>query len=187
MMNINSFLSCNYPVGLVLLSSATAPKPFERSVIIVIQHDSRIGTMGLCIDRPLRLTLDDFDEKRWGSFDSVPVYYGGPMQQNQIIVTSFERDKRGHNLCWRLSFTPEQAMHLLRSSQTSTFKAYCGYVGWRPGQLVDEIKQQLWLPVALVPQKLFSLAATHLWETLVFQNYPSELPANYLPQKPQLN
>ena len=172
--------------GLVLLSNTLINPNSEQSVVVIVQHDRVNGTMGLCINHPLRLMLNDFDEKTWGNFSQVPVFKGGPVQPERIIMTSIEWDQQ-QRLKWQLGLNQKQANQLIVDNPNIRFKAYCGYIDWKPGQLLEDIKNSLWLPIPLPSKKIFAITNQLLWETLMFQFYPSKLNSKNFPKNPTLN
>jgi len=173
--------------GLVLLSNTSVNHNNDQSVVVIVQHDRTNGTIGLCINHPLRLTLNDFDEKTWGSFHQVPVFKGGPIQPQRLIVTSIEWDHQQQRLKWQLGLNQKQANQLIIDNPNTRFKAYCGYINWKPGQLIEDIKNLLWLPIPLPSKKIFTITNRLLWETLMLQFYPSKLNSKNFPENPTLN
>ena len=174
--------------GLVLLSNNPNGGIFQHSVAVVIQHNKDTETMGLCINFPLRLMLNDFDEDAWSAFDNVPVFRGGPSQPKRILVTSMTWDANRQMLRWQLGLDQQQALQLMAQHPKSGFKAYCGHISWQPGELAHELQQNLWLPVPMPSKKIFKIANHKLWHTLMLQFYPEylkELPD--FPENPTLN
>ena len=173
--------------GFVLLSNISSDKPENHSVVVVIQHNETIGTMGLCINHPLHLNLNDFDEKLWGNFDYIPVFRGGSTKPKQIIVSAMEWDSQRQQLKWQLGLNQQQINALICHLPHAQFKAYCGYVNWAPGQLSEDIQKGLWLPVPMPSKKIFRIPNPTLWDTLMFQYYPSQLTLKGLPKEPSWN
>lgn len=176
------------PVGLILLSHfPTADPLWGQSVVVVIRHDDRYGTIGLCINHPLHLTLDDFGEDQWQSLDTVPVFRGGPVAPKHIIVTALSWDAAYQRLCWRLGLDSDLVRHLSADEPHLQFKAYCGHMNWGPGSLEDDIRQQKWLPIPLPSKKIFTLPNSQLWRALMLQFYPIFSTELNLPQHPSEN
>ena len=73
----------------------------------------------------------------------MPVFLGGPVGKNQLIIAAFEWEKgEGLNL--------NHNVDLLQSSNAagqkpSSICAFVGYAGWGAGQLEAEMKQKAWL------------------------------------------
>lgn len=173
--------------GVVLLGHQIPNKLLKNAVVVIVRYDRDLGTMGLCINQPLRLTLSDFDEKSWANLEDVPVFCGGPIQQKQILVTSMEWDAQRQQLKWQLGLNPQAASQLVLSSPKTQFKAYCGYVSWGPGELLDELQRKFWLPVPLPSRRMFKTDNKKLWDTLMLQFYPEFISDKNFPENPSLN
>ena len=177
----------NQLTGFVLLSNFPSNNPEKHSVVVIIKHSETAGTMGLCINHPLHLNLNDFDEKLWENFDHIPVFRGGPVNPKQIIITAMQWDENQQQLKWQLGLNPQQTSQLSCNFPNTQFKAYCGYVGWNAGQLAEEIQKGLWLPVPMPSKKIFRIPNATLWDTLMFQYYPTQLPLKEFPKDPSWN
>lgn len=180
-------LPLNPLAGFVLLSNIPNASPESHSVVIIVQHSETAGTRGLCINHPLHLNLNDFDEKLWGNFEHIPVFRGGPENPRQIIITAMQWDENRQQLKWQLGLNPQQTSQLICNDPHTQFKAYCGYLGWGPGQLVEEIQKKLWLPVPMPSKKIFRILNDTLWDTLMFQYYPAAHTIKELPKDPSWN
>ena len=77
------------PVGMVLVANAEKGSPFERTVAVLIHRRGTCAT-GLIINRPLHLMLSDFESSPHAASDNIPVYRGGPVQPNRMIITGIE-------------------------------------------------------------------------------------------------
>ncbi len=177
----------NHFIGLILLSNGSNTDANSNDVVVVVHDNKNSGTIGLCINHPLRLTLNDFDEKIWGNFNQVPVFKGGPTQPQQIIVTSLDWDQQQQRLKWQLGLNQQQATRLMMDHPKTCFKAYCGHINWAPGQLFKDIQDMTWLPIPLPSKKIFSISNPRLWDTLMLKFYPSKLKSTSLPKNLSLN
>lgn len=174
--------------GLVLLSNNPLGGIFQHSVVVIVQHNRDTETMGLCINLPLRLMLNDFDEVTWGAFGNVPVFRGGPSQPKRLLVTSMHWDEHRQTLRWQLGLDQQQALQIMSRHPKSGLKAYCGHMIWQPGQLIDEVQKNLWLPVPVPSHKIFKTTNRNLWHTLMFQFYPEYLRGfTRFPENPTMN
>ncbi|MDR1255118.1 MAG: YqgE/AlgH family protein [Puniceicoccales bacterium] len=182
-------LSTHNFAGLVLLSNPQYMQDgeFLQSVIAIIQHQPDKGSMGLMLNRPLRLTLNDFDAQRWEDFDTVPVFKGGPVEQKRLILTAIEWGPRSHFLKWYLGLQTQQIFQLLSKNNAVALRAYCGYVGWAPGQLEEEMRKNFWLPVPMHPKEVFASTNTQLWHKLMFLFHPTNTLFNQLSINPSMN
>ena len=176
-------------IGLLLLASPQQPEQseFSHSVIVVINHKEKLGSLGLILNKPLRLTLNDFSEDQWENFENVPVFKGGPVEQNRLIVTALEWDEEQNWVRWHLNLKGRQLSFLVNSDAQLRLQAFCGYVGWQAGQLEKEIQEGFWLPAPVMPQNLFAANNKKLWEKLMSIYYPLQPYKNLLPNDPSFN
>ena len=185
---VNPSQSQNFS-GLVLLSNPQnqIDTEFEKCVIAVVQHQRDKGAMGLILNRPLRLMLNDFDANQWEHFDDVPVFKGGPVEQKRLILTAIDWTPNNHFLKWHLGLQARQASQLLSQNESIVLRAYCGYVGWREGQLEEELDKKIWLPVPMNPQEVFASDNKQLWNQMILKFHPGNLMISQLPFNPSFN
>jgi len=117
---------------------------FRRTVLFISAHDPDDGALGVIINRPLdRQVAELVSETPPEGLENVPVFLGGPVGKNQLIIAAFEWEKgEGLNL--------NHNVDLLQSSKAagqkpSSICAFVGYAGWGAGQLEAEMKQKAWL------------------------------------------
>lgn len=173
--------------GLVLLSNPQVETCWDKVVMVVIQHSQERGAIGLQLNRPSRLNLSDFNEKIWENFGNVPVFLGGPQQMQKLMITAFDWNRERQLIKWRLGLSPEQAYQLVCDDPAMNFRAYCGHISWQGGQLEEEIKNKIWLPIPVPQKKLFAPHPQNLWQDLMSQFYPLGLFFKQLPAHPSLN
>ena len=114
-----------------------------------------MGTVGVILNRPLGQTLDQLDNQfKVGSFGKVPVFEGGPVEKDKLIVAAWEwLDSPLHSnsiseLIWR--------KRILRADNESiNIACFLGHSGWSAGQLESELEQESWL-VSALDHDLFS-------------------------------
>jgi putative transcriptional regulator len=117
---------------------------FRRTVLFISAHDPDDGALGVIINRPLDKHVAELvSETPPEGLANVPVFLGGPVGKNQLIIAAFEWEK-GEGL------SLNHNVDLLQSSnaagqQPSSICAFVGYAGWGAGQLEAEMKQKAWL------------------------------------------
>ena len=184
-MDIQSLFKQTPPIGLILLSNFPQNSSWARKVAIIIRYSKKGHPIGLCINDPLHLTLEDFDASAQNHLASVPVYQGGPIHPNKLILTGFVLDPKQHKLHWRFNCNP---IDLPPSESASiNYKAFRGYIDWSEGQLTDEIQKKLWLPIPLTFQSILEVDNPKLWDTLMLKFYPFLLKNPDSPENPSLN
>ena len=181
-----------YLRGYFLISEINLMDPnFYRSVVLMIAHDDD-GAFGLVVNRPSEVTLGDVIEGVENTpAASVPVYIGGPVQQNALFalrmspgpladsaadaVTGAKRPLEG------LSFepaTPSLIEYLtgewaaLPEAQRPAVRLYAGYSGWGPGQLESELRSESWVVVKATEQIVFDPDPESTWAEALARKGP---------------
>jgi len=115
---------------------------FRRAVLFISAHDPQDGAVGVIINRPLDKNVSDLvAETPPQNLADVPVFLGGPVGDNQLMVAAFEWHK-GEGL--KLN---SQTLSGLSEvvGEPSAVRAFLGYAGWSAGQLEAEMKQKAWI------------------------------------------
>src|SRR5271169_2577109 len=143
---------------------------FQRTVILVCQHDSE-GAFGLVLNRSTGNKLGEMvvadlpDELK-----EQPLYLGGPVQLSALSFLHSD------NFLPEASVMPNLDLgHSLDSlvelgesfSPTKKMKMFAGYAGWSPGQLEDEMKRKAWLIHPASLELVFDASPEHLWREIL--------------------
>jgi putative AlgH/UPF0301 family transcriptional regulator len=170
--------------GTVLLSSINQDfgyglkqQYFHKCIILVMCHDNRTFTKGIILNRPTNLVLSDADfvyengtsmenvtqESRWR------MWYGGEVQglasdSPEIVCLHSLANKAAsevsENVMKSISWTTIEGARKLVSDGDATsddFMVFCGYAGWSPGQLKDELERECWYTVAADSQTIWDV------------------------------
>ena len=123
------------------------------------------GAMGVVLNRPMGKRLGELNgEFALGPLASVPLYAGGPVQTEQLVLAAWQTRPDGFRL--HFGIEPDKAAELL-SEEGTHVRAFLGYSGWSPGQLENEMKQRTWI-VADVPEDLLIHTQDEtLWRTVL--------------------
>ena len=145
---------------------------FQRSVIMMCQHDAQ-SAMGLVINKQAsRLKLGDLYEKlnigapRFAAQD--PVHIGGPVDSNRGFVLH----SQDHMLPDSMAVTHEigltASIDMLRDITEGVGPMHTivslGCAGWSAGQLDREIAENVWLSLPASAQLVFDHDHKTLWE-----------------------
>ena len=117
---------------------------FRRAVLFLSAHDPEEGAMGVIINRPLEKQISDLvNETPPEGLADVPVFLGGPVGTDQVMLATFEWEK-GEGL--KINSGAALAdQSLIASRATKSIYAFLGYAGWGAGQLEAEMKQNAWV------------------------------------------
>ena len=144
---------------------------FSQTVIYISEHNAG-GALGLVINRPLQLTLDQLLEhlnianSRPG-LAQMPIYYGGPVQPDQGFVL---HNAVGH---WEATLRVTDQLNITTSRDILRAVAAgegpehmlvtLGYAGWGPGQLERELGENTWLSSPADFDILFNTPSDRRW------------------------
>jgi putative transcriptional regulator len=151
--------------GSLLLAHPSMRDPnFRRSVVLMSVHNAE-GAMGVVLNRPLGRRLGEFSgDFALGPLASVPIFTGGPVQSEQLVLAAWQAREDGFRL--HFGVEPDKAIQLLAEEETH-LRAFVGYSGWSAGQLENEIAHKTWV-VADVPEDLLVQAQDEvMWRTVL--------------------
>src|SRR5690606_3579247 len=165
---------------------------FERSVILLCEHNAVDGTMGVMLNhRSLMLLPDILPDVTNPKF---PLYIGGPVGIDSI----FFLHKAPHKIYGGVELVDgiyfggdfEQICDLVNDDllDTDEIKFILGYAGWSPGQLEDEIEQNSWAVHNKFPGDLLLLQhGEDLWKQALISLGPKFAHVANFPKSPDLN
>ena len=168
--------------SLILADPSLTDPNFERTVLLLTEHDSEDGALGFVLNRPLGKTVTDvLSPKEFSPLCDIPVYLGGPVSTGQLTFASFHwRGEQG--LTYETHLSADQAKCQL--AEGFDVRAFVGYAGWTGGQLENELSQNAW--ITRRPDDILFLPDTppkNLWSTLLrtmgpFYRLLAEMPAD---------
>jgi putative transcriptional regulator len=156
--------------GHFLISDINLMDPnFFRSVVLMMSHDEE-GAFGLVVNRPSRYTLGDLvDGARDTPAAAVPVYIGGPVQQEILFMLHAEfpgdvSSEGSEHPLEDVVFEPatqpmmdylKEEWSALDEGERPAVRLYAGYSGWGPGQLESELKADAWVILKATSEIVF--------------------------------
>jgi putative transcriptional regulator len=164
--------------GRVLAASPHLGDPnFRRTVVLIVEDDLAEGTLGVVLNRPTEVPLDQVLEP-WTGLASGPqvVFRGGPISPNSALALALAHGS-DEPVGWRsLDGTPVMSRiglvdlgappELLQGGITS-MRVFAGYAGWGAGQLRDEISDGAWYVLPGDPADAFAAEPERLWESVL--------------------
>jgi len=142
---------------------------FNRAVILMLEHDDK-GSMGLVVNKPAPLTLDDLAQGQ--GLDVLPerraqpMFMGGPVepQRGFVLHDQPSLDEKHEVLPGLyLSLTLDSLRPLLMNPDAK-FRFCLGYAGWGPKQLDGELAAGSWLFTEATGGPVLELSPDKLWE-----------------------
>lgn len=176
--------------GRFLVASPILQDPnFRRTVVLLCEHDDEQGSMGIIVNRPSELKLDDTLLNAEGIAPQ-PLWIGGPVQRDAIVVLHRSQGVPGSKeLVDGMAIGGEEAaiVDLLRGPHHQDVRVFSGYAGWGAGQLADELQERSWLVVPARAHLVFDVPADALWATVLRSLGPGFAYLAQLPLDPRVN
>ena len=156
---------------LVAMPNLIEPE-FARTVIYLCEHKEH-GAIGLIVNRPMVYSLQfvfeqmEIEVSRL-DINSLPLLYGGPIQQDRgFVIHKPEGD-------WRSSLALDEHVSVTTSRDILQAIAHgdgpqdmlvtLGYAGWGAQQLDEELKHNAWLVCEPTAELLFHTPFEYRWE-----------------------
>jgi putative transcriptional regulator len=177
---------------------------FRRTVILIVEDDPAEGTLGVVLNRPSDVPLDQVLEA-WTELVTGPpvVFRGGPVSPNSALALALARGEDeplgwrslggageaggGSPLMARVGLVDLEAPPELLADGITSFRVFAGYAGWGAGQLQAEIDEGAWYVLAGEPADAFIAEPERLWPAVLRrQGGDLALIATY-PDDPVLN
>jgi putative transcriptional regulator len=131
---------------LLVASPALLDPNFRRAVVLVTEHTDE-GAAGLVLNRPSPAAVSEVVPQLEAlAEDEEPVWLGGPVQPNAVLVLGefVDPDDAAVPLFGSLGFPaldePEDVV-----PATTRRRIFAGYAGWGAGQLEGELEREDWI------------------------------------------
>jgi putative transcriptional regulator len=150
---------------------------FRRTVVLIVEDDKQEGTLGVVLNRPTEVHLDQVLEA-WTELVTGPpvVFRGGPISPNSALALGLTssgdepvgwRSLDGSPLMSRLGLVDLGAPPELLAGGIASMRVFAGYAGWGVGQLRDEIAEGAWYVLTGDPADAFVADPERLWQTVL--------------------
>lgn len=145
---------------------------FNQTVTYICEHNDN-GCFGLVINRKVDVTFDEvIQQMKIPASESIshdtPIYHGGPVQQERGFILHQTAGE------WDSSLKINDKMALTTSRDILEAIAHnegpeqaiiaLGYAGWSPGQLEQEIANNVWLNCPAEDQIIFNIPTEKRWQ-----------------------
>jgi putative transcriptional regulator len=171
--------------GHLLISDFDLVDPnFHQTVVLMIDHDEE-GAFGLVVNRPSPFSLGEVVEgMEHGPASGIPVYVGGPVQQDALFVLRDESPGSAEGTGTPIAgvaFEPasQTLMDYLRDEWAAlpledrpAVRIYAGYSGWSSGQLEGELEADAWVVLRATRELVFPPDPVKAWEQALERTGP---------------
>ncbi|MGH3300628.1 MAG: YqgE/AlgH family protein [Streptosporangiaceae bacterium] len=150
---------------------------FRRTVVLIVEDDKDEGTLGVVLNRPTGIPLDQVLES-WTDLASGPqvVFRGGPISPNSALALALARGTDepvgwqsldGSPMMARIGLVDLGAPPELLVGGITSMRVFAGYAGWGAGQLRDEIDEGAWYVLPGEPADAFGAEPERLWQKVL--------------------
>ncbi|KAF0093992.1 MAG: hypothetical protein E1N59_2250 [Puniceicoccaceae bacterium 5H] len=160
---------------------------FQRSVVLLSAHSESDGALGVIINRPLHKKLGDVrTEVSFGPLAEIPLYEGGPVATDQIILVAWKWDVEEATFQLYFGVADETLNELMEEEPNLIVRAFVGYSGWAGGQMETELEEKAWL-VAPIRKDYLDAEEIQAWRRILKHEDPKLGFFADAPDDPSLN
>ena len=157
----------NLTGSLLLASSVITDSNFRKTVVLIAEHGPE-GSLGLVLNRPAPLPVDEAAPDLAPLVDpGAPLYLGGPVSpQIAVVLADLRRPELASKIVLgSIGLVPVDTATEAAGMSESILRArvFAGYAGWGPGQLEGELEGAAWIVEPASPEDVFTEAPRELW------------------------
>lgn len=168
--------------GSILVAHPSLLDPhFRRTVLFVSQHNPDEGATALVLNRPLDQTLSQIP-----GLPDVPLYYGGPVEVDNILLASLQWRKHPTVVAFR-AFIGRAGEEEIEEEWLPGLRAFAGYSGWSKGQLEGEIASHAWVVLPPTREIIEMPEPKEIWKSIMRQSGPMMHLLSEAPDHPERN
>lgn len=160
---------------------------FGRSVVLLVEHNGKEGSIGLILNKPIHLKLKDVVKEF--PTNNFPLFLGGPVHPERLFYLHTLGDRIPGSieimkgLYWGGEIRKLMELIDLNLVSPAEVRFFIGYSGWEPGQLDREMLEKSWiitqcgLEMAMEqkPEKLWSNMLKELGnDYAIWANFPAD-------------
>lgn len=164
---------------------------FSKSVVLLVDHNEKEGTVGLILNKPIYLKLNEV-VKEFPDID-FPLYLGGPVHPERLFYVHTLGDKIPGSIqilkdvFWGGEIEKIIELIGLNLIQPSQLKFFIGYSGWDAGQLNREMGEKSWIVTQGSRECVMATKPEELWgnilktlgnEYAIWANFPADIRLN---------
>ena len=161
--------------GMFLLAAPRLRAPaFAQTVVLLLEYDGT-GALGLVINRPTELSLEDALVTPPPNSAAHVVFSGGPVEHRRLIAllrspVAVEGSQHVFGDVYASASMDTLRRMLESDGHAAHVHAYLGYAGWSPGQLDAEIARGDWIVTPADAASVFDIPPGDVWPDLMRRN-----------------
>jgi putative transcriptional regulator len=148
---------------------------FEKSVILMLEHQDDEGSLGLIINRSAPVAFDAvIGEMKFDNpvvievAEQPPLLCGGPVSPERGWILHTPNWNGPQTRVVREDLSVTSSIDILDAIVSKTgpekYRFCLGYSGWGPHQLIGEIKSGAWINVPFCVDLVFTDALENIWD-----------------------
>lgn len=159
---------------------------FDKSVVFMIEHSSKLGSTGVILNHPTGKSVGELlSTNDFKPISKLPVYFGGPVENDQLLFASFEWTSATELKCdFRIPLAQAIAAH---QHADKFVRVFVGHSRWQPNQLSNELKQHAWFTAFTRPPVLELPSDEQLWNATLRETSPLHHLISLTPDDPTKN
>ncbi|WP_196888789.1 YqgE/AlgH family protein [Aureivirga sp. CE67] len=140
---------------------------FNRTVILLTEHNQNEGSVGFILNKPTKYTLHDLIPSVKSSFK---IYHGGPVEQENLYFIHKVPDlipnsiEVADGIFWGGDFKIVNTLLNEDKLSEDDIRFFLGYSGWGSSQLLEEIKIDSWLVVENKYKNILKIDDSNIWK-----------------------
>lgn len=160
---------------------------FSRSVVLLTEHNDEEGTVGLILNKPIHLKLNEVVKEF--PHNDFPLFLGGPVHPDRLFYLHTLGEKVSGSievisgLFWGGDI--EKLMELIELNLVTPeqVRFFIGYSGWEPKQLDRELIEKSWIVTQCCTKSIMDRTPEKLWGNMlrtmgddyaIWANYPAD-------------
>ena len=119
---------------------------FRRTVILLLAHSEKEGSVGVILNRAIGQTLGEYDpDLATSTLANVPLFVGGPVATDQLILVAWKWSAKEGTFMLYFGIDGEKAHSIFEDDPAFQLRGFLGHVEWTEGQLDAELGRGCWL------------------------------------------
>jgi putative transcriptional regulator len=147
---------------------------FERTVVLVLEHEPESGALGVVLNRPLPVPVGA-ELPAWAASSVVAepavVFSGGPVEDDSVLLVALAQPGSApqelRQVTSRVAVVPFTVPADEAYRWSDGVRVFAGYAGWAAGQLEAEVDGGFWYVVDSEPSDLVDADPAALWRTVL--------------------
>ena len=160
--------------GVFLVADPHMKGPYFQNSVVLLLEFSPDGALGLIINRPTNIALEDVmpKDKGLGKING-KMFLGGPVAGNyplMLLRTDKKPDEMARHIFDNIYYVAEHKTMdkvIREKASKDAVRIYAGHAGWYAGQLEAEVKRGGWLVISADPFTVFDKEPKTIWEDII--------------------